>query len=215
MRYSTGWRAGYIGLLMLVIAMAIGAVIYFIMIKAVLPDVGDERTQRVKVWDEEWRLDPCSPERLKEAKKSAKWLKVKPAIAEARTLEGEVKLGKDPRGNVTLTFSKDGKISGTWDAQYGYDNLSYEISAEFAGVTDPTKTFQEGDTVRPDLLYFITKGSYTQKSVDKKAARESAVQGTVYVAGWLDLAMTAKGEITLTTDKRGSTLYSFEAAAKE
>jgi hypothetical protein len=99
--------------------------------------------------------------------------------------------------------------------QYAYGNLAYEISADFKGVTDPTKTFQEGDTVRPDLLYFITKGSYMQKSLDKKTARESNQQGIVYVAGWLNLAMTAKGEITLTTDKRGSTLYSFEAVAKD
>jgi hypothetical protein len=203
-------RGGYIGLLMLVICLAIGMVIYFMMIKTVMPDVGTEHQEKAKVWDEEWRLDPLSPERQKAAKATAKWLDLKPPVTEEVTVQGAVQLTGEERGTIKLIFSKDGKVKGEWDAQYGHDNLEYSIKASFAGVTDPTNTFNEG-MERPDLLYFITKGTYTQKSLDTKNGQQSEQKGTAYVAGWLNMAHAVKGEITLTTDKSWSTVYTYGA----
>jgi hypothetical protein len=213
MQSSSNTRAGFVGLIILMIALAIGVVIYFIMIRAVMPDINlGNGQEKVKVWDEEWRLDPASPERQKAAKKTAKWLDMKPQIAEQLTLVGDVQLSGEARGNVTLIFQKDGKVKGNWQARYDHDNVQYEIAADFKGVTDPTNTFAEGGTPRPDLLYFITKGSYTQKSLDTKNGQTTEQKGEAWVAGWLNVADAARGEIALTTDKSWSTVYSYNAA---
>jgi hypothetical protein len=205
-------RRGFVGLLMLLITVAIGLVIYLMMFKAVLPDVDLDKQEKVRVWDEEWRMDPASPERQKAAKKTAKWLEVKPPITEELTIIGDVELAGEPRGKITLVFSKDGKVKGKWEAQYDHDGVNYTITADFAGVTDPTNTFVEGTTARPDLLYFITKGAYTQKSLDSKNGQQSEQKGVAYVAGWLNISDAARGEITLTTDKSWSAVYSYNAA---
>jgi hypothetical protein len=211
-RSNIGHRRGFVGLLILLISVAIGMVIYFMMIKAVMPDIGSDRQDKAKVWDQEWRLDPASPERQKEAKKTAKWLDIKPQIAEETTLQGEVQLAGEARGKIELVFTKDGKVKGKWDAKYDHENIEYNITAEFKGVTDPTNTFSEGATARPDLLYFITKGTYLQKSLDTKNGQQSEQRGIAYAAGWLNIADAARGEITLTTDKTWSAVYSYNAA---
>jgi len=204
-------RGGF-ALLMLVIALAIGLIIYMMMLRAVMPGVGEGGREQVRVWDEEWRLDPESPERKKAAKKTAKYLSLKPPITEELKLQGDVRLDNEDRGKIKLVFAPDGKVKGTWEAKYKHGDIEYEIAAEFAGVTDPTNTFREGEAVRTDLLYFITRGTYSQKSWDSKNERESEQKGVVYAAGWLDGAYQARGEITLTTDKSWAAVYSYSAA---
>jgi hypothetical protein len=204
-------RPGFVGLIVLMVAMAIGAVIYFIMIRAVLPDVDLDRQEKVRVWDEAWRLDPASPERLKAAKKTDKWLDLKPLISETLTIVGDVQLAGEQRGKITLTITKDGKVKGKWAAQYDHETLQYDITAQFQGVTDPTNTFIENGNARPELLYVIARGTYEQKSYDTKTNQQNTTNGVAWVSGWLNAADAVRGEITLTTDQTWSSVYTYTA----
>jgi hypothetical protein len=196
--------------------MAIGLVIYAMMASAIFPDFWHApRAEKAKVWDEEWRLEPNSPERMKEAKKTAKYLALKPQITEEVTIEGDVMLGADHRGKITLTFMPDGKIKGAWESQYAHGNIEYTVMASFAGVTDPTNIMMEQDKKRPEMLYFITRGGYVQKSLDTKNDVEGKEEGTAYAAGWMGADMASRGEITLTTDRTGSAIYTFNTQIKK
>jgi hypothetical protein len=204
-------RGGFV-LIMIVVAVAIGLIIYMMMLRAVMPDMGGDGNREAKVWEEEWRLDPCSPERIKAAKKAKKYLALKPAITEKLSLEGAVTLGAEPRGRIRLVLLPDGSVKATWESKYTHGDVEYEITAESSGVTDPTRTFEEGGTPRPELLYFICRGKYTQKSWDARNELAAEQTGVAYVDGWLSRELAARGQITLTTDKRGSAVYQYAAA---
>ena len=204
-------RGGF-ALIMLIVVIAIGLIIYLMMIQTVMPGLGNRHRGEPKVWDEEWRLDPCSPEWIAAAKKARRYLPMKPAILEETTLTGDVQLGGEPRGRVKLVFSPDGKVSGSWQSEYEHDQIRYRITAKFSGVTDSTKLYEEGGAAQPELLYFITRGDYTQDSLDVKHDMERRQTGVVYAAGWLDLGLAARGEITLTTDRTWSAVYRYSAA---
>jgi len=75
-------------LILLLITVAIGLIIYVMMMRAIWPDLGEPRADVPKVWDEEWRLEPNSPERIKAQKQAAKYMKLKPVIATGVKLEG-------------------------------------------------------------------------------------------------------------------------------
>jgi len=79
-------------------------------------------------------------------------------------------------------------------------------------VTDPTKLFEVDDKKQPELLYFISRGSYVQESLDIKTGQQSKQEGLAYVSGWLNTTLTASGEIALTRDKVGSAVYTFTTA---
>jgi hypothetical protein len=202
---------------MLLITLAIGLVIYAMLIGTIWPQAGKDRiAERPKVWEEEWRLNPNSPERQQAAKKMSKYLEFKPPIDETIHLEGQAALEGQPRGTISLVMTRDSKVKGTWECKYEYGPIQYEIKAQVKGVTDPTNLYsQEGSVPRAELLYFITVGNYTQTSVDTKNGQEGTESGIAYIAGWLDLKYAATGEITLTTDKKGAVIYTYRAERKE
>jgi hypothetical protein len=200
-------------MIMVLVTIAIGIVIYAMMMGAVLPEFWHApRAEQAKVWDEEWRLEPNSPERMKAAKKMAKYVAAKPQITKEVTIGGDVILNTEPRGKLTFVLMPGGKVKGTWISEYAHGNIQYSIKASFAGVTDPTNMLVEGGQNRPEQLYYITRGNYVQKSLDTKNDQESTEEGIAFAAGWLGADMASRGDITLTTDRRGATIYIFTAA---
>ncbi len=204
-------RQGGFMLIMLIIALAIGLIVYLMMIRTVMPDIGNERNRPARVWEEDWRLDPCSPERIAAAKKAGKYLAAKPAILEKLSLDCPVTLKDQPRGKTRLAISPDGSIKGSWIAQYKHGDIEYDIAADFAGITDPTRQFEESGTLKPELLYYICRGNYAQKSWDTKNEVEGRQKGIIYVDGWFD-GRAATGQITLTTDRTWSAVYQYSTA---
>ncbi len=212
--YSKSPRRGGFVLLLVLVAVAILMLLYFIDINALFgPSIpSKEGAVKHRPWLEEDRIVP-----------SDKLIKLprppKPELNKPLAVTARVRLNESERGTVTLDFTVAGEVAGTWYCEYSHDNRNYTFDAAFAGNIDVTKIYSKGknpDESSPSegldesKLYLITKGTYRQTGYDIVAGTETFEQGLVYVTGWLSPDYSAEGLITITTDKTWSAAYAWQ-----
>jgi hypothetical protein len=90
--------------------------------------------------------------------------------------------------------------------------VEYSYSADFRGNIDVDVTCEADGERDKSQLYFITKGAYVQKSAHVEAKEVTSEGGTIYATGYVAQDGSAKGEITITTDRKWSAVYDWEAA---
>jgi len=197
-------------------ALVILMLLYFIDIKALFgPSLNAKKgsAPQSRPWLEEDLI--LGPDKLITLPKPPK-----PSLDEALTITAFVSRGEDERGEMVLEFNTQGEVSGSWSCEYSHDQKDYSIEAAFAGNIDVEKTYYRIPPTRatrkpqdPDdsMLYFITKGEYTQKDYNNETGRLTETQGLIYITGWLSPDCSADGLITITTDKKWSETYNWQS----
>ncbi len=205
LRGGASMRRGSV-LLMVLVVIAIGMVIYFLDMRILFGPPGG-RTGRaesrpwleedlIKGADEEIRL-PRSP---------------KPLLTEEQQIAAAVSRDGTERGTMTLVLSADGRLRGTWRCSYRHGDQEYAYDADFGGNIDSRKVYVSDEGAKDkSLLYLITRGSYTQRINDVKTNQTTTKKGTIYVTGWLAPDWSARGIITITTDRKWSVTYDWTA----
>lgn len=135
----------------------------------------------------------------------------KPELNETLLIAASVTLNGQDRGQLDLDFDTQGRVSGFWESSFLQENRRTTFEAESQGNIDIGKTYTEKEKQDASLLYFITKGTYTETVENTKTEQVTASTGTIYVTGYLTGEYEVFGQITITTDKSWSVSYEFNS----
>jgi len=199
-------RAGF-AILMLLVVVAILMILYFIDFSAVFRidrQLIKSSALQNKPWLEEDRILPVDA--LADLPKPPK-----PQLDEPVEIRAAVTRNAEQRGELKLEFTTKGVVTGSWQYKYSHENQDYAFEANIAGNIDVSKTFTKKKQADKSLLYFITKGQYSQITYNRKTGRAKTEEGLAYVTGWLWPDYTAKGLITITTDKTWAADYNWQS----
>jgi len=197
---SGGFKGGF-ALLVVLIAVAIVAVLYFLDLRAIFgPAVPVTEPPSHRPWVEEERI-------VGEGGKIKLPKAPKPVLETDLILEGLVSRNSAARGTVTIEITPNGKVTGAWSCDHVQDGQRHVVNAAFDGNVDASKTYEDERGEDKSLLYFIAKGKYAEEIYDETTGSSSSAKGVVYVTGWLGSDYTGWGHITLTTDKTWSITY--------
>ena len=112
---------------------------------------------------------------------------------------------------MALSFDVDGTVKGKWQCRYSHDEQDYAYDSAFAGNIDVDVMYASEDGKKDKtLLYFITKGRYTQQSTSTATQEQTRQDGELYVTGYLTPDHSASGLITITTDRKWSVTYDWK-----
>ncbi len=194
-------------MLVVLMAIVIGMLIYYMSISTIFaPSLNRGRVAVSRPWLEEERI-------LGADKIIAMPEPPRPTITEPVNLIAAVRRNDADRGTMTLGFAVDGTVKGKWRCSYSHDDQDYAYDSAFAGNIDVDVTYTSEDGEKDNsLLYFITKGSYTQQSTDAATQEQSRQDGEIYVTGYLGPDHSAEGLITITTDRKWSVTYDWDSA---
>lgn len=190
-------------MLLVLVAVAIMMVLYFLDLRMIFgPSLdGQSNAPASRPWLEEDLL--ASSEEVIDLPKAPK-----PQLTEPRRMTAAVTRQGAERGTMELAFGTDGRVSGTWRCGYRHGDQDYAYDASFAGNIAADRIYVSDGGVRDrSLLYFITKGAYTQRLTDTNTNRTTREEGTIYVTGWLGPDGSARGLVTITTDRKWSVTY--------
>lgn len=200
-----GRRESGFAILILLVAVAILMLLYFVDISAVFgPSRGG--TKRVAVerpWFEEDRIVAADAE-VKLSRRP------KPLVDEPVEIRAAVSRDGQDRGELLIEFDVDGRVRCEWSCEYAHGDRAYSYSAESAGNIDAKKKFVKDGTADKSQLYFITKGGYERVTAGAGNVEGPAVEkGVFYVTGWLSPDHLAVGKITITTDRTWLGVYEY------
>ena len=140
----------------------------------------------------------------------------KPEIDKAFTLKPFVSREDEKRGTMTLNFSDNGEVKGSWKCSYSHKDTHYTYDATFAGNIDVDIMYADNEGKEDkSQLYFITKGSYTKSTYNESTGNSTTENGIVYVTGYLKPDYTASGLLTITTDKEWAADYKWQSAGRD
>jgi hypothetical protein len=199
-------RSGGYAILIVVVAVALLVLLYFMDIQAIFgPSVSVKQARpEERPWLEEGLI--VAADKLIKLPKPPK-----PELKEPFRITAPVFFNESERGQVTLYFTAAGEVSGSWYCEYSHESRDYAFDATFTGNIDVTKAYTKNDRVDNSMLYFITKGDYTQMLYNVDTGRRNTEQGLVYVTGWVMPDYSAEGLITITTDKSWSATYNWQS----
>lgn len=133
----------------------------------------------------------------------------KAVISTDIALSSEVTREAGVRGLIEMDFFSSGDVKGLWSCEYEHSRSQYYIEADFSGNIVPDENRRNLKGVQKDLLFFITKGTYTQTSMNKSTNRRITLTDTVYVAGWVRPDFSVFGKITLMAKDQYQADYDF------
>jgi hypothetical protein len=213
-----GHRGGYIMLLMMVVAMAIGAVVYFV---AVYPEQWQLKKSQTKhpdkfPWVEEWRIKHLGLEKPK-GHEELGLSDEHPEITTLLRFIAHLKKGEESFCNVSFVILPGGNVSGGLGGDF--DTVSphknHVLNCSFEGNTDPSKVFHDDYGDDRSKLFFIAVGNFRDLVTDFETNKVGLKSGVVYLVGWLTPDMKATGRLHMTSDKRSQEIYTWEAQGKE
>ncbi len=192
-------------MLVVLMAIVIGMLIYYMSISTIFaPSVNRGKATTSRPWLDEERI-------LGADKIIAMPKPPRPTITEPINLVAAVIRNDADRGTMTLGFDVDGTVKGNWRCQYSHDEQDYAYDSEFAGNIDVDVAYASEDGKKnKSLLYFITKGRYTQQSTNTATQKQTQQEGEIYVTGYLAPDHSATGLITITTDRKWSVTYDWK-----
>jgi hypothetical protein len=173
---------------------AIVLILYVTMLKGYFPGVSD-RGSGVKQ-DRPWLLDDLivGADDFIEMPNAAQV-----DLDDGLELNAAVSRDGSERGVASLLFDAYGEVSGKWECDYTHDEREYSFMATYAGNIVADKEFSGEDGSNDSLLFFIVKGSYTQRKYHEDFG-EQITEGIVYLTGWVDRDESLRGKLTITTD---------------
>jgi hypothetical protein len=176
------------------IVVAIIAVLYMMLIKAVLP--GANLGGPAVMQDRPWLLDDLiSPaDRLIDAPNDSQV-----ALNDGFELKAAVSRNGSDRDFAILKFHGSGLVSGNWKCDYTHEERQYSFSAEYKGNIVPDREFSDEAGTDDTRLFFITKGTYTQRIYHVDVG-EKVTKGIIYLTGWVATDKSLTGILTITTD---------------
>jgi hypothetical protein len=198
------------GLLMVILIIAM---LWLIDLTAMFGPMDKNRRFEERPWFEEKRLLEKDALPVKQTGKRGKVV-----IKDETILSGPVERKNEGRGNIEIVIEPNGLAKGHWQCAYKYPDSSYNISADFKGNIDPTKTFEDPKGTSKQLLYFITKGKYKQLKSDEKTGNQWPSEDIIYVVGWIDKDYSAKGKLFLMegdVESHGNADYNWKTIKNE
>ena len=192
-------------MLVVLMAIGIGMLLYFISMSTIFaPSLNRGKVMTSRPWLEEERI--LGPDKIVAMPDPPR-----PTITEPINLVAAVTRNDADRGAMTLAFDIDGTVKGKWQCRYSHDEQDYAYDSTFAGNIDVDVTYASEDGKKDkSLLYFITKGSYTQHSTNAATQEQTRQDGEIYVTGYLAPDHSACGLITITTDRKWSVTYDWK-----
>ena len=196
-------------LVMLVISLAILLMLYFLSTRAIFRPSRIPKLSRPedRPWLEEHRI--VSSEVIIDLPETPK-----PELNEDMSITARVTLDGQDRGQLDLDFDTYGRVSGLWESSFAQENRHTTFKAQSEGNIDISKTYIQNERQNPSLLYFITKGAYTETVENTKNMQVTTSTGIIYVTGYLTGKYEVFGHITITADKRWSVSYEFNSSVK-
>lgn len=194
---------GIVAIAVLVVVV-IGMMIYMLQMKAffsVARVPGDRSVKVERPWLQEHLI--VSADKLIKLPKPPK-----PDLGSGFTLNASVSRDGAGRGTAILVFDGSGEVHGTWNCAYSHENRQYKYEASFKGNIDINKTYSDKSGEDESLLFFITKGTYSQKTFTPDMGEEVS-DGTIYFVGWVRPDRSVHGLATITTDQSWSAGYDF------
>ena len=196
---------GFLALATLVV-IAIIAILYFLQFSAffnISAPPGSKGESWKKPWHDEHLI--LGPNKIIEAPKPPKL-----EMNESFTLKPAVSREGAKRGAMTLHFSENGEVKGSWRSGYSHEDRHYSYEATFAGNIDVNVMYSDDDGEDKSQLYFITKGSYAKSTYIESTGTRSTENGTVYVTGFIKPDKSASGLLTITTDRKWAADYEWQ-----
>lgn len=193
-------RPGFAVLLMLLIIVVICTLIWLD------PSALFSRSDPELPWNQKFRILKSDQEPQTPSKKQ-------PDVTRGILFEADAKQQDEPRGKIRLVIQPNGKVKGSWVAEYNPSpKLNYLVmGASFKGNIDPSKVYSDENGEDPSKLYFITKGRFIILETRLESNRVRSVKGRIYVTGWVDPGYNATGEIIITSDKRSFQAFDWKA----
>ena len=192
-------------MLVVLIAIAIVMMLYYVSFNTIFsPSLNRGKAATSRPWLDEERI-------LGADKIIAMPEPPRPTITEPINLVVAVTRNDAERGTMTLDFYADGTVKGNWRCSYSHDEQDYAYDSEFAGNIDVDVAYVSEDGQNDkSLLYFITKGRYSQQSTSTATQKQTQQDGEIYVTGYLAPDHSATGLITITTDRKWSVTYDWK-----
>ena len=214
-----GYRRGYMMLLMMVVAMAIGAVIYFI---AVYPEQWQLKKSQAKhpekfPWAEEWRIEQLDLEKPKDHEEH-ELSDEHPEITTLMEFNAHLMKGEERFCDMSFVIDPEGNLSGGFGGDF--DTMSpqhknHVLGCSFEGNTDPSKVFHDDYGDDRSKLFFIAVGNFTDLVTNFETNKVGFRGGAAYLVGWLTPDMKSTGRLHMTSDKKSQDIYTWEAQGKE
>lgn len=192
-------------MLIVLMTIVIGMLIYYMSVSTIFaPSLNRGRVATSRPWLEEERI--LGPDKIIAMPEPPR-----PTIKAPINLIASVTRNGADRGAMTLGFDVDGTVKGKWQCSYSHGEQDYAYDSAFAGNIDVDVTYSSEDGKKDkSLLYFITKGSYTQQSTNTATQQQTRQHGEIYVTGYLAPDHSAAGLITITTDRKWSVTYDWK-----
>ncbi|MBN1457430.1 MAG: hypothetical protein JW912_06235 [Sedimentisphaerales bacterium] len=212
-RSSQSNRSGY-AILMLLVVVAIGLIIYWMDINALfgnLPkSVDPKSSHEVLPWEKKDSLLSRGQEANTDLSEG------QPVIDRDIFIEASVEQS-NTTGDFIVTISPDGKVAGSWYADYNKGTnprMNYVMNAKFKGNVDPGAVFFDENGEDPTKLFFIAKGEIAilASNFDGGGIQNSNQQ--IWVTGWLDPDYKAEGEMTLITGRNSYQTFNWKSTPK-
>lgn len=205
--HFTKRRGGFL-LLQMLIAIAIGMIIYYFSFYRISGTaLKDQKAHPENYpWLQEDRIGSGHKHELNELQPYRKEM----LFLKARVVDEN----NGRRGKLELFVGSDGMVAAEWSGEYNDEekNNFLVMGGSAEGNTDPTMIYKNETGEDRSLLYLITKGNFVLLKTDKKN-RVSRPGGKIYVVGWIRPDMSAFGTLHLTRDKVDQTIYNWTARA--
>lgn len=195
-------------LLGLLIVIALAAAIYFAQLYLKKTAKDPDTCHDLAPW-KEWRLRQSSEKPAQEL------FEQQPDITNIILYDTNVRLEREPRGELRLTIHPDGSVGGMWYGDY-YNNskVNFDIlRGDFKGRTYPRKIYRDEQGLEDkSKLYFITKGTFLLAETNFKKDTVFHRGGDIYVRGWVEPDYKIMGEIIITSNEKYFETFTWQAS---
>jgi len=199
-------RDGF-ALLVLLIAVAIGMLIYYIDLSALF----EEQPKRDTSGDTlPWRQQQLLVGRGELIELPSQQ---QPSIEQPLRFNVHAESDGQSRGSVEFTIYADGTVAGNWNGTY-YDAERANVDIMRGGfMGNIVPDMREGSGAQADgsELYFIAKGKFLVAKSNFDSGQLRHQSGDIYLTGWLAPDYSAHGKLTLTADRRSYEQFTWRA----
>lgn len=105
----------------------------------------------------------------------------RPSLEQFADRSAFIRQFNDDRGMLKISITEDGKVSGNWNTRYKVGNIDYKVSASTEGNVDVSRTLEE----HPDWLMIVGEGRFTKEEQNSRISRNETKEGRAFLNGWL------------------------------
>jgi len=164
-------RHGGFVLIMILAAIAILAMLYFVDVRTVFHSNGPATPQ--SHWLDGGQLITKG--------KIPRPRPPRPPLDQFANQTASIRQFNDERGTLEISVSEDGRVSSTWNTNYKVGDIEYRVNASTEGNVDISRTF-EG---QPEWLMIVGEGRFTKQGYNSRTSRGESAEGRAFLSGWL------------------------------